>query len=127
MVGETEQMLKAVRTRVSTQRNKTLHNITGTSALRRKPTRTLCKSVVLWRSHDAALLVNIVGGECSANRPNSGEAVGVQFARNNKVEVIERLCVGPVEGAVRSASSSVLNMACEMSDCLKETVHSKSL
>ena len=77
---------------------------------------------MLWRSHDAALLVNSVGSECSANRPNSGVAVGVQFGGNNREEEVVVLCV-----AVKSGSSSVLNMACEMSDCLKETVHSKSL
>ena len=71
-------------------------------------------------------------GDCSANRPNSGVAVGVQFEGNNKEEVVEGFCVGAVETAVGYASSTALEMACELcEDCFQMTragmLQSKSL
>ena len=49
-------------------------------------------------------------GDCSANRPNSGTAGGVQVEVNSKEGEVEVPRVGAVEGASRS----VLHMACEM-------------
>ena len=48
-------------------------------------------------------------GACSAKRPNSGVAVGVQFEGNSKEEEVAVLYVG----AVKDGSRSVPNMTCE--------------
>ena len=47
-----------------------------------------------------------VEGDCTANRPNSGVANGVQVEGNSR-ENFSR-------GAVKGGSSAVLNMACEL-------------
>ena len=50
-----------------------------------------------------------VRGDCSANRPSSGVAAGVQFEGDSSEEEVDVLCEGDVNGRSRR----VRNMACE--------------
>ena len=59
-------------------------------------------------------------GACSANRTNSGVAVGVQFEGNSSEEEVNVLC----EGAVNGGSSGVRNVACEFCKfCFLDDTH----
>ena len=58
--------------------------------------------------------------DCSASRPNSVAAVGVQFEGNSPEEAADVLWVGAVKGGSRN----VVNIACELcEDCFLDDSH----